>query len=214
MTVMAKVMQMNGKMALGTLAGVIVFSASLTVFMVGPGLEVARANQSLQMGDLVKAQSIYARLAAGRPNVPQLYYNMGLCHYHRGEYEEAQSQFKLALEGGKSLTGFSKLWREQFLAQVNYQLGNVAVKLASGKPEEEADKSYQEALDYYKQALRMTSRDMEAKYNYELVLQRLSPGQSGSGQHSNPDPPQTPSQTEDYLPEAASEETLPVGNDW
>lgn len=213
---MIQVMRLKTKTVISATAGTLIFCASLIILFFGPGFQMARANQGLEIGDLAKAQSIYDQLAARRPDAAQIRYNLGLCHYHRGEYENARSELEQALEGLKKAKSFGRRGKpDPFLAQVNYQLGNTVFELAAGKqPAEEAAALYREALGYYQQALRVDPRDVEAKYNYELVLQRLSPNQGASGQQTSQELQQSASQTEEYLQEATSEESPPVGNDW
>ena len=113
-----------------------------------------------------EALESYNKALSDSPDSPIMHFNIGDSLYKKGEYEKAQEAFTKAL-----LTE-----DEQLETKANYNIGNC--KYRQGKLKEDTDLStsialYREALDYYKNTMRLDEKDQDAKYNHEFVEKRL-----------------------------------------
>ena len=108
----------------------------------------------------------FERLLKQRPTDPTLHYNLGTVRYQQGHYDKAAESLSSAVaSSGSSLQG-----------RASYNLGNAHSRL--GRAAEQATPNqavdfYQKALEDYRFAIRQEPKDVDAKYNYELVEQRL-----------------------------------------
>ncbi len=92
-----------------------------------------------------------------------LFYNKGCALYKKGEFDKAGEELL------KATTSRDKKIRHR----AYYNLGNVAIKQAlSGKKMtfDEALDKISTAIDFYKRALKIDYKDMDAKYNLEVAL--------------------------------------------
>jgi len=83
---------------------------------------------------LDKAEEIYRKLAAESPDVPTLYYNLGLIYFKLGKLEDAESAFAKALQ----LSGDNP--------KVHFYLGSIYERL----------RRYQDAIYQYRQPERVS----------------------------------------------------------
>ena len=114
------------------------------------------------------AMTKYTEVLVELPNSPRLHFNIGNAAYKKENYEEAI----------KSYTRAATLASDPALEnKAYYNLGNCAYR--QGKLKENTDlgetiKLYQDALEYYRQAIeRYPENSKAAKYNYEFVERKL-----------------------------------------
>lgn len=118
--------------------------------------EPAASNDPTRFEDLLKRH----------PNDPALVYNLGTAQYQRGDYGKAAESLQRAVASSSPpLQG-----RASYnLGNTHYRLGHTAEPAAPNQ----AVVLYQNALEDYRFAMRQDPKDLDAKYNYELVEHRL-----------------------------------------
>lgn len=87
------------------------------------------------------------------PTNPLLHFNVGDALYKKKNYEEALKSFEKSLNT-KDIS---------LQQQAYYNIGNNYYQM----------NKYQEAIDYYKKALELDPKDVDAKYNLELVRAKI-----------------------------------------
>ena len=109
----------------------------------------------------------FEQLLKRRPHDPALQYNLGTARYQEGHYDKASESLSAAMAS----SGSSLQSRASYnLGNTHYRLGRAAEQT---NPNQAAD-FYRNALEDYRLAIRHDPRDVDAKYNYELVERRLS----------------------------------------
>ncbi len=135
-------------------------------------------NESLAAGSRSRASRLYLderyeealeeyeRALERRPDDPELMYNKAVVLYRKGKFAEAEEAFiRSAVMSGRSLE-----------AMAAYNAANA--KFREGERLERSDPEgamakYAEALDYYKRAIDLDTHDLDAKYNYEFLRNRM-----------------------------------------
>jgi len=114
------------------------------------------------------AMTKYTEVLVDLPNSPRLHFNIGNSAYKKENYEEAI----------KSYTRTATLASDPALEnKAYYNLGNCAYR--QGRLKENTDLGetislYQEALEYYRQAIEKYPKDSNAaKYNHEFVERKI-----------------------------------------
>ena len=131
------------------------------------------------------------RLWRRAPALPQALYNLGNAHYRLQEGEQAQRALEdAAAAAGESGSGAGS----DMGAQAWYNLGNVRF----------AAEDFAGAVEAYKEALRRTPGDMDAKVNLELALRRR---QENEEQQEQPEETPTPTPTPEQQPPPEGEST-------
>ncbi len=168
----------------------VIFFAPLLILAACGGSPVAKynnaGNENYEAEDYSAAVDDYITAQREDPDLAEPYYNAGNAFHQQGNLESAAMQGKQAVREA-----------EGELAQNSYyNLGNTYFK----------GQGWSDAIDAYKEALRLNPNDEEAKYNLELALQQQQQQQQeqqqggGSGQQQqpgdNPDQQQQPSQGE------------------
>lgn len=159
---------------LGTLLAVVL----VTTAGVFGGVE--RGNRLFRAGRYAEAVEAYRSALENGTDTPVLRYNLGTALLKLGRYGEAEEQLRAALKAVEPAT------REN----VYYNLGNRYLEEARGNPGSESSRAlYDAALEAYKQALRLSPSDTDAKWNYELALrererQQQQQGGGGGGQQN------------------------------
>lgn len=115
--------------------------------------DARKANEAFRQGEYEKAAQLYRQAIDQNPENARLYFNLGNALSEAGRTEEAID----AYERFRNLTeGIS----QQALA--DYNQGKVLTDL----------EEYDEALSYFREALRKNPADADARHNYELAKQR------------------------------------------
>ena len=124
---------------------------------------VRRGNRSYARGDYARAIERYERALKAAPGSFEATYDLGnaLCRAERFD----QSEQTLARAAADTLR------TDDERAEAFYNLGNAQF----------SQQKYKEALESYKQSLRLAPADMEAKYNYAYTKKLLEDQQQNGG---------------------------------
>lgn len=126
----------------------------LALLLAGSSIEDARkANEAYENGEYEKAVALYKKAIDADPDNPKLFYNLASAQAKAGQSEEAIQTF----EQFKNMTDDGRR-----RAMANYDIGNILAE----------SEKWDQALDYYKESLRYTANDEDAKHNYELAKQK------------------------------------------
>ncbi len=117
--------------------------------------EVRRGNSLYNKGEYNAATERYERAARLAPEQFEPLYNLGNALYKAERYEAAEVQMLKAAA--------DTLRTAEERAEALYNLGNVQFR----------QKKYKEALESYRNSLRLNPSDMEAKYNYAYTKRLL-----------------------------------------
>lgn len=110
-------------------------------------------NRSYQKGAYAEALEAYRQAQVLRPELPHLNFNAGAALHQRGEYDRALRELRRAVSSQDLALS----------ARTYYNLGNTLYRLGR----------VAEAIEEYKQALRIDPTDQDAKYNLEYALRQL-----------------------------------------
>lgn len=126
----------------------------LSFFLTAATLNDARkANSAFERGDFAEAALLYQQAISQDPDNPRLYFNLAKALYELGEGDSAME----AYDRFKSLTD-SPFER----SYADYNKGRMLTD----------QENYQEAVNYFREALMNNPNDVDAKFNYELAIQR------------------------------------------
>lgn len=126
----------------------------LSIFLMGALLNDARkANSAFQQGNFAEAAELYQQAISQDPDNPRLYFNLAKTLYELGQGDAAVE----AYDRYKSL---AELPVERSFA--DYNKGRMLTD----------QENYQEAVEFFKEALRNNPTDSDTKFNYELAIQR------------------------------------------
>lgn len=125
--------------------------------------EVRRGNRQYNKGNYEKSIERYERALAAAPESFEATYNLGNALYKAERFDKAeQTMLKAAADS---------LRADGERAEAFYNLGNAQFK----------QQKYKEALESYKQSLRLNPADQEAKYNYAYTKRLLDDNKDGGG---------------------------------
>jgi Ca-activated chloride channel homolog len=131
------------------------------------------AHKHLRSGDknyekqnYAKAEEEY-RKAQTKDNSPNSNYNLGNAVYQQERYEEAIKHYQSSAQNAKSDAAKAKALYNMANAHLN------AYQKPSAKEGEDKSKHLQGAIDGYKEALRLSPKDMDAKHNLTMALQEM-----------------------------------------
>ena len=113
----------------------------------------AQGNEHFENAAYPAALDDYRQAQVAAPDRPEPYYNAANAYNRQGEVAGAQAQTQQAL----------KTAEDELAAQAWYNLGNAYFDA----------QQWQAAVEAYKEALRITPDDQDAKHNLELALQKL-----------------------------------------
>lgn len=114
-----------------------------------------QGNKDFNKGNYTDAEANYKKALDKKNNFPEAIFNLGDAIYKQGKrYEEAAVKFDLA---AKTFTDSSQK------AKALHNLGNTFV----------SSEKYQEAVNAYKQALKMQPNDKDTKYNLAYAQAKL-----------------------------------------
>lgn len=143
-----------------------------------------RGNDAFAKQSYSDAQIAYEKALAAQPARPQALYNLGNTQF-RQQADTAQTTLAEAAQAAQQ--------DDQLAAEAFYNLGNTRFAAAD----------YAGAIDAYKETLRRTPDDMDAKVNLELALRKQ--------QENEPTPTSSPEASPEASPTAeATEEPSPT----
>jgi tetratricopeptide (TPR) repeat protein len=128
---------------------------------------IRKGNRSYEQGAFAEAQDGYREALKLDSMSVEALFNMGDAQYASEEFEAAEQTFTRLAEGNGRLTDEQK-------AQTYYNLGNTQFK----------QQKLQEALESYKESLRLNPKDEQAKYNYVYTKRQLSENQNQQNQQN------------------------------
>ena len=114
---------------------------------------IKRGNTHYEAGTYDAAIEAYQSAAEDRPEDAISRYNLGAALYQKEEFEKAANEFRRSLDAADPI----------YRSQGYYNLGNAQVQL----------NDIEGAIRSYKSALRLNPRDLDAKHNLELALEKL-----------------------------------------
>jgi Ca-activated chloride channel family protein len=151
-------------------------------FSASASARVKKGNQLYYRGKFDRALKEYNQAGLDLPDSALINFDIGAALYKKGEYKKAIEVFTKAL-----VTQDSRLE-----AKASYNIGNSNYRMGRLKINtdlQEAINLYRQALDYYKRAIELDQKNMDAKYNHEFVerelkglLDRLQKHKEQSGQ--------------------------------
>jgi Ca-activated chloride channel family protein len=112
-----------------------------------------QGNEAFYNQDFDGALAAYQEAQADSPELAEPHYNAANAHYRQGAYEQAEKELEQTLikdEGDLSQSS-------------TYNLGNTFFQ----------GEQYEQAIEAYKEVLRLNPDDIEAKQNLELALRQL-----------------------------------------
>jgi tetratricopeptide (TPR) repeat protein len=126
--------------------------------------DVRSGNRDYQKGNYKKAVERYDRAVKKKPGWDIPLFNLGDARYREKNFKEA-------------LEDYDKIKGTLYLSKVNYNRGNIHYAM----------KDYEKALESYKEALRKSPEDHDAKYNLELVLRKMEEKQKNKDKDKDKD---------------------------
>ncbi|MGF1670998.1 MAG: tetratricopeptide repeat protein [Balneolaceae bacterium] len=126
----------------------------IILIFTGSSLNDARkANEAYRQGDYAAAVELYKKAIDNDPENPRLHFNLGNAFAKLGNNEEAAKAFERFKDLTDDLAEKSK---------ADYNIGNLFSN----------EEQFDEALAQYREALKKNPDDPDAKFNYELALQK------------------------------------------
>lgn len=134
-----------------------------------------RGNEKFEAEEYDAALDDYTSARLEEPDLPEPYYNGGNAFYRKGDLDKAQLQLNQSVRRAESATA----------QQTHYNLGNTFFQ----------QQNWAEAIEAYKEALRINPDDWDAKHNLELALrqqqqqqqQNQQQGEGGQGDQQQQD---------------------------
>ncbi len=125
---------------------------------------VGEALNNYQRGKFSKAREEYERLAKKNPDDTRLRFNAGAAAYQDEDYKEALRHFSAGLSAPDV-----KLQQRSY-----YNLGNTQFRLGEQAQEmKEKQQAWEQAIHDYESALKLGTNDVDAKFNLDVVKQKL-----------------------------------------
>lgn len=125
--------------------------------------EVRKGNRQYNKGNYEKSIERYQRALELMPESFEAGYNLGNALYKAERFDTSEQTLQRAAA--------DSLRPEEERAQAFHNLGNAQFK----------QEKYKEALESYKQSLRLNPSDMETKYNYAYTKRLLDDNKDGGG---------------------------------
>ena len=140
-------------------------AALFGIFFAGRWSDMVRslpeqAEGAYKQKDYQKALELYQEAQTHNPDSDTLAYNLGNTMYQLGRYQEARKLFNRILENKNPVLSTNSY----------YNMGNTLYRMGRRTDDQQ---SYSQAVEAFKQAIRIDPGDRDAKYNYELVKRLL-----------------------------------------
>jgi Ca-activated chloride channel family protein len=146
-----------------------VVAAAVLVLLLLPAMGFASPNgaeSDYKKGDYTAAEKEYSAAAADQPKQPELQFNAGSAAYKARDYAKAAAAFEETLKSTDVPLQQSAYYN---LGNTQFRIGQEAEKT---KPDD-AIKTWQQAVKSYDAALQIKPDDADAKFNRDLVQQKL-----------------------------------------
>lgn len=164
---------------------VIMFTFSiLCIAWINPNADKIKAgNRLYKEGKYDEAMDRYTDVLIELPECPDVHYNVGASAYKKGDYERAMKAYTKSLS-----TDYSALEEKG-----QYSIGNCKYKQGERMESSSATGAitlYREALESYRRAIGLNPKNMDAKFNYEVVqrkIKELEDRQQRQNQQQNQD---------------------------
>ena len=144
------------------------FTVATTLFAQVDRKEVRSGNRAYKEGDMERAEIDYRRALAEDSTSVFARYNLGNALYKRQNSEEAGKIVKPIIDS---------LYNTNLKSATFHNLGNYALD----------GKKYREAIEYYKDALRLNPGDYQTKSNLAYAQKMLKDEEGGGGGDQNQD---------------------------
>ncbi|RMG71765.1 MAG: hypothetical protein D6722_06355 [Bacteroidetes bacterium] len=165
-----------------------------TILLIGSGGGndlLRRAGEAYAAGDYSQSLSLYRQLQQMSPIMsPEVAFNLGQCYRHLDSVDLALYAYQRAMQGGDAIIG----------SQAANETGVLLTQRTQLK----------DALAAFRQALVMNPHNETARFNYELLYQRLFPPEEDTPPlppESEP-PPESPEQEPPPLQDQALQELV------
>ncbi|HEX6926489.1 MAG TPA: VWA domain-containing protein [Longimicrobiaceae bacterium] len=134
----------------------------------------------------VDSVAMYRRVAAAQPGESVPLYNLGTVLLQRQRFEEARPPLEAATRAAEP----------ELRQRARYNLGNTRLEPfftpggAAPRDREERLRLLRDAIEDYRQALRLDADDVDAKWNLELALRLMRDERTRPPEPEPPDPPE------------------------
>jgi Ca-activated chloride channel family protein len=150
------------------------------------------AAEAYGQGNFAAAERDYMAAAQSNPRQPILQYNEGAAAYKAGEFPQAARAFQASVDASPS--GNAKRLVEQ--EDAYYNLGNTLYREGQKTEQGNAEQTIQtwtQAVKAYDAALQLQAKDVDSKFNRNLVRRKLAALKKAQTEKK---PPQQPSQSQ------------------
>lgn len=140
--------------------------AATSIAWLDPHQPIRDANKLYAEGKYDDAAAGYNAALVDHPDSADLHFNLGDATYKQGKYDEAIAAFQKVETANDPKRA----------SRVAYNVGNASFRKGQGLEQTEPQKAlqlYAEALSSYRRALGLAPDDEDAKFNYELVTQKI-----------------------------------------
>lgn len=157
-----------------TSLGIILSLLTFTSMAFASNTQLKKGNREFKNGNYEKALKLYDDALIDRPHSPVLHFNAGAAAYQKGDFYRAETEFTESAKAAQStLQDIS-----------HYNRGNALFRR----------QRYDDAIEAYKEALRINPKDENAKYNLGVARrakqnppqQKPDEGQGTKGQEKQP----------------------------
>ena len=156
-------------------AGLLLLGQTLFGQMFPERRDVRKGNKEYEQENYVEAEAAYMGALSKNPASYEGNFNLGNAYYRQGRFEESAQRFQQLGQIPHLPDVMAKTWYNQGNALVQqYKQGWDRKKL-------------EEALEVYKQSLRLNPNDQEAKFNLAYVQKLLEQDNNGGGGGGNGD---------------------------
>lgn len=135
------------------IAIIIAFNLRSEIITYNKVLKNLKGVKKYQQKEFSEADEHFENNSLNNPDDGSLHYNRGTTLYKKGEFENAENEFKMSLRDKK----FNKR------SETFQNLGNIKFQ----------NKEYKDAIKYFRQSLIDDAENEDARYNYELASRFL-----------------------------------------
>ena len=152
------------------------------------GAGIADAEKAFRNGQFAQAAALYREAVAAGDRTAETMYNLGTALLAADSLPAAIEALERAATSRVPEVAFRSLFN---LGLAQLKLG---LKLETDQAQaEQAGAAFESAIDAYRKTLRLRSRDMDAKWNYEIALKHRQKtggggGGGGAGEQEEPQP--------------------------